>query len=462
MLRLLDIAERAQKGPKTEGKDWDLGLFRKMTELTRKYEIHHPGGDAWFSYDDGLAQRLFRAGVEFLYTTGVYCLSTSRVIQFSEEEVLEAAQQAPRQVIVGEDRDQRMIQQRYTEYREPPSLIPGIHAPFQEELAPLMVKNFAQIPSGDFLEGFNFTQVDGREVYGLPLEAYAARREVAWLREGVRKAGRQGMAVALYPISTRAAALVAPMDPEYGLRRTDGIMLSVLPDVKVELDLLTAAIVYHDYGCFGVNGGGGGGVGGFCGGLEGAMIEGIVKPLVGWIVYRDGLSYASVGSMRTGAVKPLHVQPDVGWATSAVCQALNNHTGLTLFSGGSTGIDRRSGPGRQTHLYAYAMSAIQSVLNGCNLFTFGAGRAPMNSRKTPLEAELMYDTARGVQLAGIDRGKGGEVLRALAEKVEGRFPESGIPITETYDLVHHRPKPAYEEMYLQLKGHLVELGVALD
>ena len=116
-----------------------------------------------------------------------------------------------------------------------------------------MVKNFAQIPRGDYLEGFNFAVVDGREIFGPPLEAYAARREVAWLREGIRKAGRPGMAIAYYPINTRAATMIAPLDPVSGLRRTDGVILSPLPDIKVETDLLTAAIVYEDYGCFRIN-----------------------------------------------------------------------------------------------------------------------------------------------------------------------------------------------------------------
>src|SRR5574340_815031 len=90
MLSLLDIAERSQKGPKMEVKAWDLGLFRKMQELAGKYEVAHPGGRLWFNQDDALPERAFRAALEFLSTVGVYCLSTGRVIQFTEAEVREA------------------------------------------------------------------------------------------------------------------------------------------------------------------------------------------------------------------------------------------------------------------------------------------------------------------------------------------------------------------------------------
>jgi methylamine---corrinoid protein Co-methyltransferase len=463
MLSLLDVAERAQKGPKMEDKAWNMGLFRRMAELAGKYEIRGTGDGAWFSYDDELAKRVLDAGIEFLATTGVYCLTTGRVIQFTEDEVREAAKEAPRQVIVGADRDQRIIRQHQSEFRDfPPNLLPGMHAPFQETLAPLVVKNFAQIPYADYIEGFNFTNVDGREVYGMPIEAYAGRRELAWLREGVRKAGRPGMAVAYYPISTRSAVLIAPMDPDYGLRRTDGILLSILPDVKVEMDLLTAAIVYQDYGCFKINGGGNGTVGGFAGDLPGAMIEGIAKPLAAWLVYRDSFSYTGVSRLGGGTVTELHVQPELCWATSVVCNALNQHTGVICYAGGGNGANGISGPGTETHLYTIAMAGIQSALNGCNLSVFGQARARMNARKTPFEGEVMYEAAKAAQISGLNRPSGEQVLRALGEKIEGKAPEPALTITECYDLVHHRPSPAYEIIYQKVKSDVAGLGIQFE
>ncbi len=84
------------------------------------------------------------------------------------------------------------MRQRHIEEHEELNHVPALHAPYSEKLAPLAVGNYAQIATADYLEGFNFTEVDGREVLGMPLVAYAARRELAWLREGIRKARRQG------------------------------------------------------------------------------------------------------------------------------------------------------------------------------------------------------------------------------------------------------------------------------
>lgn len=316
MLSLLEIAERAQKGPKMETKDWDLGLFRRMKELSRHHSLHYPGDGQFFNLDDSVPERALRAAVDFLVEQGIYCLTTGRVLQFTEAEVQQAIAEAPREVIVGEGRDARVLRQKQVEGREPLNQTPGHHAPFSEDVAPLVVKNFAQIPTADYIEGFNFTNVDGYEVFGMPLEAYAARREVAWMREGVRKAGRQSMAVAYYPISTRGAAMLAPLGGDEGLRRTDGILLSTLPDVKIELDLLAASIVYGDYGAFKVNGGANGGIGGFCGGVEGAIIEAIAKAIGGWLCYRDHIACTGMGYTAASTWPGIQLRPDAEWDTS--------------------------------------------------------------------------------------------------------------------------------------------------
>ena len=150
------------------------------------------------------------------------------------------------------------------------------------------------------IEGFNFAgPVDGWNIAGQPLEAYEARREVAYMRDGVRKAGHTGMAITYYPISTTIHAMLAPMDPRLGIRPTDGILLAVLPDVKTDYDSITAGIVYEDYGSYKFNGGPDVFIGGFCGGSEGAVIESIVRDIAALIIYRNnarGGNHLSNGS----------------------------------------------------------------------------------------------------------------------------------------------------------------------
>jgi methylamine---corrinoid protein Co-methyltransferase len=458
MLSLLDIAERAQKGPKMEVKTWDMGLYHKMQELTRRYDINITAHGAWFNLDLDIEDRVFHAALDFLVEMGMYCVSSSRIVQFSRAEVLQAIAEMPRRILVGAERDVKEIASIKPDWKEMVSIRPGHHSPFSEDLAPLVVKNFAQIPEGTFLEGFNFTHTDGREIYGLPMEVYGARRELAWLREGIRKAGRPGMALAYYPIATRAAALIAPIDPDYGLRRTDGLLLSTLPDMQMEIDLLAAAVVYDDYGCFRLNGGGTAQMGSFCGGLEGAMIESVAKPIAGWMCYRDQLGYAGVGDARSTTRKVVSINPQVNWASSVVIQALGRHTGYIRMQG----IDTDSGPGSFGRLVMTAIAAIRAPINGAHLSCTRYGRAPMNGGQTPLETEFAVEVIRAAQRAGLNRRNSGPILDALASMVNGKPPEPPQDIRQCYDLVHHRPLPDYEAKYHHIKEELGRLGLQFD
>ena len=456
MLSLLDIAERMQKGPKMDENAWDMGLFHKMNELTEKYKLVYPDDGSFFSVDDGLADRAFRAAMDFLTESGVYCVSTRRLLRFSEQEVAAAIQEIPREITVGEGRDARVIKQRRLEEREAINQCPGHHAPWTEELASLVVKNFAQISSGDYLEGFNFTEVDGREISGMPMEVYAARRQVAWMREGIRKAGRPGMAIAYYPINTRAAVMIAPIDRDSGLRPTDGVLLSVLPGIKVEQDFLAAAMVYEEYGSFKVNGGGSGTVGGFAGGLGGAIIEAIVRCIVGFLVYRDTLCATLIDSLKGFTSKTFLINPGINWGVSVVFQALHRHTNTILF----LVLGSNSGPGTEANLLELAIGAISAPINGANLYIPRQFIAQTNASQTPLQAEWVYEVASAAMRTGLNRGSASDLARKIGQRLEGRTIEAPVPIAQCYDLVHHRPLPDYEKTYLNAKEELSSLGLS--
>ncbi len=456
MMSLLEVAERARSGPRVDEKEWNMSLFRKMQELTKEYNLRPRQREEYINTDDTLADDAFRAAIDFLTDMGAYCITTNRVVKFTEEEVKQAIREAPRQVKMGEGRDARVFRQGRIEGREPLNIVPGHHAPFTEDLASLVVKNFAQISRADFIEGFNLSTVDGFEVYGMPLEAYAAKREVAWMREGVRKAGRPGMAVVLYPISTRASSLIAPIDPVGGLRKTDGVLLSVLPDVKVEYDLLASAIVYSDYGFFGVNGSFGM-AGGFCGGPEGAMIEGIVKPLVGWMAYRDSIHYTGVEHLASLQGERF-VFGAVNWARSIVYQALQRNTNTVYMEWNITCSELCT----ESCLQESAMRSIEATVNGANLYAPRVSRPRMNAGQTPLEAEWMVEVSDATLKVGLKREEAGKIIQKLAERLRDKLPAKGKTIIECYDLVRHRPSKDYQEIYKKVKRDLEDLGLKLE
>ena len=454
MISLLDIAERTQKGRKMPEDAWNMSLFHKISELVKRYEIPNYTSDTPFlNLDDKLPEKAFQAGVDLLVEHGVYCITTGRVIEFSKQEVLDAIKECPKELVVGEGKDARVMKQREIEGKEPLNFCPGHHSPFTEDLAPLVVKNFAQIPRTDFIEGFNFTEVDGREITGAPVEAYAARRQISWMREGVRKAGRPGLSIVFYPITTRAEVMMAAMDPVDGLRRCDGILTSVLPDEKIEHDLLATAVACEDYGLWRISGSFSL-AGGFCGGVDGAIVEGIAKPLTAMLCYRAYVNYTGVENVRTVSALTIPLQP-LNWARSVVNQALNRHTNIICMAW----VIPTSGPGTETNLLEVSLRTIEGTINGANLYAPRHSRAQMNAGQTPVEGELMVEVSDATIAAGIDRQKGGDLLAKLARKLEDRHPEPGFSIQECYDLINHRPNPEFEKIHQQVKEYLASLGL---
>jgi len=455
MIPLIEIAERTQTGEKVEEKKWDMAFFKTISELAKKHRIQTPEEHRFINTDDKIVERAFEAAIEFLEKMGVYCITTRRRLRFTREEILTAISEAPTKILMGEGRDKRVWKQRKIEEKEKLNVCPGHHAPYTEDLAGLVVSNFAQIPRTDFIEGFNFTRVDGREIMGPPMEVYASRRQMAWMREGVRKAGRPGLAVVYYPINTRAEDLIGIIDPENGLRRTDGILLSLLPDLKMEQDMLSAAIVYEEYGCFKVSGSFAI-AGGFCGGVDGAIIEGIAKPIAAMLVYRDYIHYTGVEHIHMLSAKQI-LLPWVNWARSIVNQALNRFTHTICMRW----IIPTSGPGTELNLLEVAMQAIEAPINGMNLYAPRHVRTTTNHGQTPLEAEWMIEVSDAVIDRGFDRQGANELLSKLAKRFENEKPADGYDITKCYDLIHHKPLPDYQKTYERVKQHLASLGLKL-
>lgn len=459
MIDLLEIADRARTGQKMDEKSWNLGLFKKMESLKTEFGLARPSKPTVFNSDEEMADRAFEAAVSFLSNAGVYCLSTQRIITFSHDEVMEAIRQAPSEVVVGEGRDSRVITKKEIEDRRPLNVVGGLHAPYSQDQLASVPKNFAQIPRSDMIEGFNLVgPLDGRNVIGPPLEAYAARRAVAYMREGVRKAGRPGMAITYYPISTSAHAMLAPMDEKYCLRRTDGVLLAVLPDIKTDYDSITAGIVYEDYGSYKFNGGPDVFIGGFCGGSEGAVIESIVRAIAPWILYHDDMQEAGTLYMMSQQRQAGDriVSPPL-WESSITHHALCRNSGIIRFSSPVfVGFE----PCTEMSLYEKAIAGIRAVMDGFNIYISRA--FAQNRGQTPLETEFMIEVADAVQKNHLKREEASEIIIRILEKLVGKPIPNGKSITECYDLVKHKPSQEYDAIYRNVKEDLRTMGLRVE
>lgn len=464
MIELLEIAERTRRGPRMTQVEWGMALFQKMQELAERFEIRAPDEDSWDRFhneDEALAERALEAGIAFLAEMGTRCLQTERVVRFGEEEVREAIAAAPRQVVVGEGADARA-------FGVGPADVPrghgtgALHAPFEDEIAVDVARSFVESLDIGYIQSYNFRRLDGREIHGVPLEAAAGCHAVAQMREAVRQAGKPGMAIFYYPLSTADAVLTAPIDPANGLRPTDGVLFSTLPDIELDLEMLTAAVVYDDYGARALNGGGGSAAGGFCGGLPGAIIESVAKTILGWMAFRDVLGGGGVRDLHMSRRETIHVQPLYCWANAVTSQALALANPLWGGSGLNTsgGIGHCSGPGSRTHLLEAAMASIGSGVAGGRGSAADWHVATMNARRTPYELIFAQEVAEATRRAGITRQDIPALMRRLTLKLEGQPAEPGRDIRECWDLQANRPLPWYEELGRQVQAELAdELGL---
>jgi hypothetical protein len=454
MISLVDIADRMRNGPKMASKDWDMALFRNISELVKKYEIKCPTEPSnWINTDDSLADAAWQAAVEFVVEFGCLCLDRERVVKFTEEEVRHSIRSMQKEVLMGEGKDARVWKQHKIEGTELLNIAPGHHAPFTEDLANSVVQNFACIPRMDFLEGFNFPKIDGYDIYGAPLEAYASKRQVAWLREGVRKAGRPGAAIVYYPITTAASSFLATIDPVAGLRPTDGVLLSVLPDVKVQYDLITVALTLQSHGYFGISGSFGI-AGGFAGGPEGAIIESLVKTIIAWMVYRDNLYYNGVEHFaHVSGVK--RTMFPINFARSVVYQAtIRNSNGIPMHWPIPV-----SGLCTESHLQELILRSIESTVNGANLYVPRVSRSRMNGGQTPADAEIMIEASDATLNSKIKRDEVYEMFKPVIDNLmNNTAPVEGKLISECYDLQRHKPSSEYWNLIQKVKDQFKECG----
>jgi methylamine--corrinoid protein Co-methyltransferase len=458
MLSLLDVAERTRKGPRMSEMDWNMGLYTKMNELAERFQITVPE-NSWnhfHNHDQALAERALLAGIAFVVEQGTYCLQTERVVQFTEAEVRESVAASPRQVVMGEGEDARVHGQgpidlpryRGTGY---------LHGPFEDEIALDVMKCYIQALGIDGLEGYNFRQLDGHEIHGVPLEVAAAKRQVARLREAFRQLGRPGMAAIFYPISTADAVLTAAIDPMKGLRPTDGVLLSPLPDAKLDLDHLTAAIVHEQYGTRAINGGNYSMAGGFCGGTAGAIIETIAKAILAWMTLHDVFNGGGIGNTLSMRQKKIVVQPILDWGSSVCAQALGQLNPLWGGRGMTTaaGIGSSSGPGSRTHLWELSMGAIGAgVLGGSPTGGRWHIATVMNARHTPYETIFARQVAEAAYRAAISEGDLPELMKKLTPRLEAMPVQPGRDIRECYDLRANRPLPWYEDLGRSVQAEL--------
>jgi hypothetical protein len=480
MISLLEIAERARTGQKMGDVEWGMTLFKKLQELIARHDLKQEGPERYYEVDDGYADSLFQSAVDLLVEMGVHCATTHRSIRFTEDEVWEAAREAPPEVTVGEGQDRRVFRKRELCDPRRPSIDVSGHGPWSDDMPPLqvIVRELVRNRRVDLLEGYMFAKMDGHEVHGKPLCGYAARRAIERIRDGIAMADRRGLALTYYPVRTDAFSLVAPLDQERGLRKTDGVLLTVLPDLIVEEDMMAAALVYHEWGCYSQCGGTG--VGPFGGDVEGRMIESTAGPLAAWLVYRDTLLSAGgaggqSSSSRKAKASETGRDPRMEndeWRSFAVQKALRRNTSQVYYAivwGESTGLDDLVS---EEYLLRVALSSVRNTVVGNN-FRLGTTNPPTFTSWVVEASDAAIESNLGIEdyeeLAARvtrERLKGDLFPGDLPDKrmliYENKGQEFLAAGLKAYDWFRHVPTMEYVDNERRARKYLRDIGLRMQ
>ena len=449
--RLPEIVNRSENGPFMKEAAFDLALARKTMELVKKHAIKFDR-NVLVPCDDAMADRLYQAGLELFIEMGVYNQSTERRILFTREEVETTVATAPNVVVLGCGKDAIIERHRDVESQEPCRMHSGpTGTPSSEMFHSLILQSCAQEPLVDCLgAGSVATYLGQLIVSGSPTEILASQKEAALARQVIRNAGRPGMHIEDVAVPLTCAGKIAAFDPTSGLRPSDGLLVSQMPELKTDYDQLSRVAYMQSVGMHIVDlmtpl------VGGLGGGAEGTAIVTVASHILGVLCY--SVSYHFMGHMN---LQWSHNTDRMGlWIQSMAGQALARNTPLITVNDLYT----RSGLGTPEVLWEVAAGAIVGAVSGLNQHGVGATCGTKTDHTSGLEARFQAQVAHAA--VGLTRSQANEFVLECLSHYEHTLanPNPGKPFPELYNTDTLEPGQEWLDIYNEVCHELSQMGL---
>lgn len=450
----LEICERSYSGPALNKHDWDVKTVVKTSRvLVKKYGLTWER-DNLTPEDGDLADRLFAAAREFILTTGVYNLSTGRVIRLSPEEVDGGLAGQKKELVMGEGKDQATLFARAIEDARRPLLWAGNPGcPTPEELFLPTVKSWLQEDLVDLITCGSLTTVNGLPVRpGEPSELMAVKKELNLLRQARLETGRPGLGMLAAESAVSEVGDLGVAHPAY-LRPCDAHLVALFNELIIDRGNLVRAASSLEYGLRNAS-------------LACAMVGGLAgdAPGAALVMAASMMAANLIGLADYHLCHPIHITHTATtargclWLQSLVCQAFARNAPAIIVCD----IYPKSGGLTKELLYEVAANTLVATVSGGHLEGVGAadGNLPHG---TGLEVRLAGELSRAAVKAGLTRREARPLLAALLDKYEGVFSREGgnpgRPFNECYDMASLRPRPEWERMYRDVKAELAGLGL---
>lgn len=451
---LPEIVRRSENGPYMKESQYDLTLAKTVMKLVQDYELSYDP-QILVPSDDDLADRLYQASLDLFLEMGVYNQSTQRRILFTREEVEHVVAAAPNAVVLGTGKDAVIERHRDVEGMEPCCMHSGpTGTPTSEEYHSLILQSCAQEPLVDCLGHGSVATYQGQMIIpGTPLEIMAAQRDAVQAREAIRKAGRPGMHIEDMALPLTCAGKISTFMPANGMRPSDGLLVSQLPELKTDYDQLSRVAYLQSVDMCIVDlmtpl------IGGLGGGAQGTAMVTVASHIMGVLCY--SVTYHFMGHM---SLQWSHNTGPMGlWVQAVAGQALARNTPLVS----ANDLYTRSGLGTEEIFWEIAAGAMIGAV--CGLHQHGVGATCGNEldHTSGLEARFQAEVAHAA--LGKTRTEINDLVMQCLEKYQHKLaePNLGKPFPELYNLDTLEPTQEWRDIHSQVKGELEEMGLDME
>lgn len=452
--KYLELCERSHTGEKVTKDDWDMDyIIDTVRDLVEEYEFEWDK-QVIIPEDEKLFADMFEAAKKMLLETGVYNMTTQRIIKFTEEEIEEGIRNMKTELTMGEGKDAyTLVARKVEDEREPAIWAGNPGCPTPERLYYPIIKSVAQEPVIDLLTCGSLVDVDGYGVKsGEPTEIIAVRRELEYLHRALSEVGRSGMGLlAAESAVTESGDLAAANQNR--LRPCDSHLIAMFNELIIDNGNLVRAASSLDYGMKNAS-------------LACTMVGGLGGDAPGsTIVMLASILAANLICLADYHLcHPIHIQ-DVAttargclWLQAVLCQTFATQAPAIIVC------DLWPSSGAMTKELLYEVAANSIVVTVCGGHLEGLGAANGNAPNgTGLEVRLMGEVGKAVARQKMTRAKANEIVLKLLEKYEHVFRmedgNKGVCFDEAYDLETVQPVPQWQQMYDEVKAELSEMGI---
>ncbi|MCF7890312.1 monomethylamine:corrinoid methyltransferase [Candidatus Bipolaricaulota bacterium] len=447
MLDPREIYQRASKGSTVDEDEFDLHhLYSVVSELVNDYGIKYDP-DNPVPANEKLADKVFAASIDFLDQVGIYCRDTNRVIEFSRREIKEAARNMPSRCLFGKGKERQAFTGRSPDSKKEPWYHVGLGSVVSsEEVASELVKGFARIGRADSVA---IPALPSRS--GVPTEIYDAIRTVELGKTALREAGRPELPIInLLSTAGTALATIAASNPNFGIRSSDGWLVGMLAEMKLEFGALNRVIYLQNRGG-NIGAESGPLVGGYGGGAEGTAILNTAYVIAGRLLFQSSWHLTF----------PLHIKyscsstRDVIWTTAVSAQAISRNLDLpTIFLA-----YQAAGPFTKMYFYETAAYITAAITSGVS------AQAPLPAKATSVDyitpKEMQFSVEAAHAATKLSRSEANELVKQLLDRYEDKLddPPPGKKYQECYDMKTGKVEKEYQEFYDRMKEEISAIGL---